>query len=250
MNKINYLSISIIIVLLIGNGFLYFNLNKQNSGIKKDISDLKQEQISRQADQKEKLENLQNLVTFNWKEYQNDKFGFSFKYPEYVGVCDNTADYKEKNETVENKKNIQLNLMIGANGEIEACGAINNISSASNSIPPLFITIEKNTNNYKTAEEVFYKDFTEFSNIDKSLNKQLSRFDIAGSEAYGGRVIYEIANPNIIRQDSYGIIILKNDYIIKLSDPIYDEVFTNTRSGNKPIFDAIISSFRLNPSNL
>lgn len=217
-----------VVILLIGNIFVYYGLSRQNADIKKDISELK----DGLKKQQENTKNLQNLVTFNWKEYKNDKFGFSFKYPKYANVCDNTMDYNEKiNATVKTEK-AELNLYIGAGGNPEFCGT--------SAIPPIFVTIEKNINNYKTAEEAFYK---EFPDINKSLNNQFDHLNIAKADAYGGKIAYKLDNSRFTRENGYGIIILKNDYIIKFSDTVYDEIFDNKEIGNKSLFDATISTF-------
>jgi len=234
MNKINYLLVLAVIILLIGNIFLYSTLNKQNSDIKKDILDIKKEQLNQQASQKEAL---QNLVTFNWKTYQNDKFGFSFKYPEYMNICDNTIKHNEK--AMEETEKVELELRITNGSELDPCNT--------GTIPPIYITIKKNINNYKTAEAAFYK---EFSDIDKSLNNQFDRLDVGKANAYGGNIVYKITEPRFTREENYGIIILKNDYIVKFSDTVYDAIFDDIRSGNKPIFDAIISLFRFSPAGL
>ncbi|MDP3057456.1 MAG: hypothetical protein Q8N37_02975 [bacterium] len=245
MNKINYFLVSVIIVFLISNIFLYSNLSKQNLGIKKDISDLKQEQIN----QNENVENLQNLVTFNWKEYRNDKFGFSFKYPEYVNVCDDTL----KSQDVI-KAELNLNIRTGYNGIPDTCDTRDN--------PSTHITVKKNTENYKTAEEAFYKELsTDYTSPDSFYNKELQEvysslvknnftyFKISGLDAYGGRVVFSksTSSSGITLMENYKVVILKNDHVIKFSTDNYLRVDGKNRQfGNKPVFDIIISSFHLN----
>lgn len=232
MNKLNYLSISVIIILLIGNIFFYSNLNKQNLGIKKDILDIKKAQIDQQTSQKEAIKNLQSLATFNWKEYWNNDFEFNFKYPDYVNICDDTSKLRD---TI--KAELNLGIRTSYNGIPDSCDT--------RDVSPTRIIIKKNTDNYKTAKEAFYK---EFSNAKLHLNYQLGYFKIAKLDAYG-----------IILNDKYTIdsgpataknyeaIILKNDYLVKLSS--YSYIGTDSRNrqfGSKPIFDIIISSFYFN----
>lgn len=226
MNKLNYQSVLAIIVILASNVFLYFNLNKQNLNIKKDISDLKQEQADQQASQKEAIVNLQNLVTFNWKTYQNDKFGFSFKYPDYATICDFT-------QKLQNVEKTELNLVIFTWDTSGDCSKL--------ILPAPQIIVKKNTENYKTAEEAFYK---EFPLADKSLNPGLSYFKVDNINAFGGVIKSKIPESNIISgEESYEIVILKNDYIIKFNVFEYAKVDTNQQGGSKPIIDATIPSF-------
>ncbi|MBU3964786.1 hypothetical protein KKG29_01505 [Patescibacteria group bacterium] len=214
MNKLNYLLIPTIIILLISNIFLYSNLSKQNSDIKK-------EQIS----QNKNLQNLQNLVTFNWKEYQNNEFGFSFKYPEYVNICNELTDSKKK-------EGIELYLGIRPFGSLDTCN--------SGDVPTLHIVAKKNINNYKTSEEAFYK---EFPDIDRSFNASLGYLEINKADAYGGKIANKITDSHTTRSDAYIVIILRNNYVIEFNDTWYDEIFENRRLGDKPVFDNIISSF-------
>ncbi len=254
MNKLNYLLNyllvpTIIIILLVSNIFLYANLSKQNLDIKKEISELKQEQASQQANQKESLENLQNLVTFNWKTYQNDEFGFSFKYPEYANVCDETINYEGAEKT-----NLNLRIRPFLN---ETCDI--------KDVAPAYIIVKKNTENYKTVEEAFYKEFLkDYTAPDTSYAKELQEayesviktnftyFKIGGLDAFGGKIVSSkpSSDPRITSSLGYKAIILKNDYLIKFDGGFYNEVFENKKLGDKPVYDALISSFYFNSSDL
>jgi len=249
MNKLNYFLIPAIIILFIGNIFLYANLSKQNSDIKKDISEIKREQIDQQTSQKESIENLQNLVTFNWKEYQNDEFGFSFKYPDYVNVCDETT----KTQDVE-KTELNLGIRVGYNGMPDTCDTRDN--------PSIHIIVKKNTENYKTAEEAFYKELSmDYTSPDPFYNKELQEiypslvknnftyFKISGLSAYGGMIVFSkpTSSSGITLMENYKVITLKNDYIIKFSTEDYLRVDGKNRQfGDKSILDIIISSFYIN----
>lgn len=246
MNKINYLLVSVvIIILLISNIFLYSkisNFNKQNLDIKKA-------QIDQQATQKEAIENLQNLVTFNWKSYQNNEFGFSFKYPEYVNICDNTPKTQDVVKT-----ELNLSIRVGYNGIPDTCDTKDN--------PSIHIIIKKNTENYKTTEEAFYKELSmDYTSTDPFYNKELQEvylsliknnftyFKISGLNAYGGRVVFSnpTSSSGITLMENYKIVILKNDYIIKFSTDNYLRLDNrNQQFGNKPILNIIISSFYIN----
>lgn len=222
MNKINYLLIPVVIILLISNIFFYSNLSKQNLDIKKE-----------QASQTESIENLQNLVTFNWKNYKNDKFGFSFKYPEYMNICNETADFQYIEKT-------ELTLGIRRADNSGACDKLNT--------PLAQIRIKKNTENYKTAEEAFRK---ELSFINWSLNSQLGYLKTNQLNAYGGIIVSDSmvvinSNEQMHGIEGYDIVILKNDYIIKIYGINYGELWKTTEQlpKDKPILDTIISSLR------
>lgn len=232
MKKLNYFLVPVIIVLIVSNIFLYSSLSKQNSGIKKDISDLKQEQINQQAGQKEAMQNLQDLVTFNWKKYENHNYGFSFKYPDYTHICDYTLTYNDLIKTIKEMEKAELIIGVGSDNKLGSC-----ITGNTSSIE---ITITKNVNNYKTAEEAFYK---EFPDINKSLNNHLNYFKKMGvSSIYGGNIINQLPDERVTKAENYGIIALNGAYIIKVSDNEYEYIITDTQQGNKPIFDAIIST--------
>ncbi len=213
-NKLNYLLVPLVIILLIGSIFVYSNLNRQNADIKKDISELKGK-LNRQQ---ENTENLQNLVTFNWKTYQNDQFGFSFKYPEYTDICDETA-----------KVGVELNLVIHQG-----------VCDKKNFNAPLAqLKIKKNIANYKTAEEAFYAE-EQFST--KSLNPQLNSFKINKFDAYGGKVIYEINEAKKKYTVTINVVILKDNYIIELVGNPYIETADNSHVAENSIINAIFSS--------
>lgn len=238
MNKINYLLTPAIIIILISNAFLYYNLKNQNSDIKKE-----------QINQNENIKNLQNLVTFNWKEYQNEKFGLVFKYPDYSNICDETVN-------LENFEKTDLNLRIRS---------FPNETCDTKDLAPAYIIIKGNTENYKTAEEAFYKELSkEYTSPDPSYNKQLQEayatiskdnfryFKIGGLDAFGGENISSkpSSDPRITKTSGYKAIILKNNYLIKFDGGYYNEVFENKTLGDKPVYDAIISSFYVNSSDL
>lgn len=199
------------------------------------------------------MQNLQDLVTFNWRIYQNDEFGFGFKYPEYASVCDDTL----KSQDVV-KAELNLSIRTGYNGTVETCDTRDN--------PSTRIIIKKNSENYKTTEEAFYKELLmDYTSQDHFYNKELqevystlnknnfSYFKISGFDTYGGRVIFSrpTSSSGITLMESYKVIILSGNYIIKFNTDNYIRTDgKNRQSGEKPIFDNIIYSFRLNPSNL
>lgn len=236
MKKLYYLLVSVIIILLTSNAFLYFNSNKQNLDIKK-------EQIS----QNEKIENLQNLITFNWKKYQDDKFGFGFKYPDYANICDDTV-------TLENLEKTDLNLRIRLFGD--PCDE--------KDVAPAYIIIKRNIENYKTAEEAFNKELLkDYTTPDPSYAKELQEayesviktnftyFKIGGLDAYGGKIVSSkpSSDPRITSTSGFKAVILKNDYLLKI-DGGYEQIFEGRKIGDKPVFDAMISSFYFNSSGL
>jgi len=228
MNKLNYILAPLIIILIIGNIFLYSSLSKQNSDIKKDISDIKKTQIDQQAGQKESIDNLQNLVTFNWKTYQNDEFGFSFKYPEYVNICSNSINLEKG----------KLDLGIRTGGKFDTCNA--------GDAPTARLMIKKNTENYKTAEEAFYKEFPFTDNL---LEHQYNYTKISKKDASDIKNISRLFNKEegyVIAGEGYSAIILKNGNIITMQSLSYNIANNNNRLNNKPIIDAIISTFYFN----
>lgn len=87
MNKLNYLSISAIIILLISTAFFY----SKNINLKQDIA----LQIS-----KTKSENIFSDPNFSvlrkipadWKTYRNEKYGFEIKYPSKFMQFDNKIE--------------------------------------------------------------------------------------------------------------------------------------------------------------
>lgn len=235
-NKLNYLLAPFVIISLIGNTVVYFKLNKQISDTKKELTA-----------QKEKAENLQNLVTFNWKKYQDDKFGFGFKYPDYATICDDTVN-------LENFEKTDLNLRIRLYGD--PCDE--------KDVAPALVIIKKNAENYKTAEEAFNKELLkDYTTPDLSYAKELQEayesviktnftyFKIGGLDAYGGEIISTkpSSDPRITSSLGYRAIILKNDYLIKF-DGGYEQIFEGRKIGDKPVFDTMVSSFYFNSSGL
>ncbi len=211
-----YLLVFVIIILLIGNVFFYFNLNKRNSDFEKRISELKKEQI----EQKENLKNLRELLVLSWKEYRDYDLGFSFRYPANAEVCEGGGFFEK---TV-------LSLGIRFN---ETC-AEGETSGAAD----MYFVIGENTYGYQTAEEAFYKEYTY---INKSINPQLDYFKIGGLDAYGGGFNSGSSDEKNIL-DGYKAIILKNDYIISIHGE-YESFYKGKSTGEKPIVDTVVSSF-------
>lgn len=217
-NKLNYLLMAAFVLLLTGNGVLYFKLNN----FSKDIPEIKKEQVN----QKENIENLQNLITFNWKKYENDKFGFKFRHPTYADVCDETTVFQKEAE----KTDLILGIRTG-----DTCEDGKKYKDTA----PIHISFKQNIQSYKTAEEAFYK---EFNDIDKSINQSFGYFKIGGLDAFGGRIATREEGNWITFFDTLGAVVLKNNYIVKFSGG-YKEIIGGKTEGDKAIFDAIVSSF-------
>lgn len=211
---INLLSGFLIAVAMV-DGLFYF-LNKK-------IANLKIEQDQQNQD-------IKNLVTNNWQIYQNSAFNFHFKHPDYVYMCNNPYRAEPYN-------NIKLFLDIRIK---ETCKEAKRLKDAAG----IRFIISDNKNNYKTAEEAFYK---EFPNIDKSLNILLEYFKINGMDAFGGEVIGKTHGDWVTKSNGYGAVILKNNYLVKISDDYYNVVIGGDFYGNKPITDAIINTLFFNP---
>lgn len=208
----NIFFFAIIIFILIGE-FVY---------IKREISSIRKEQSS----QRENIESFQNLLISDWKIYKNERFRFSFKYPEYGYVC---------NEQSIEGAELFLNIYFK-----ESCDEAEKAMDPAN----LRITVKQNKNNYKTPEEAFYKEFSqEFPKLDRYLNPQLGYFKIDKLNAYGGKIINKTSGTWITTSNDYGIIIFKDDYIIKISDSYYEIMQDGKFFGDKPATDAIIASF-------
>lgn len=203
MNKINYILISVIVILLISNTYLYSNLNKQGLDIKK-------EQIS----QSKNIENLQNLLILSWKKYQNNDLGLSFRYPIYAEVCTERNFFE--------KTDLSLGIRLD-----ETCADGEKYKNVAN----MYITVGQNSNNYKTAEEAFY---AEFLGINKNVNSDLKYFKIKDTDVYGGGIVNKAdwEEPKI--PDQYGLLILKNNKILKINVYNYQNI--------KLITDTLISS--------
>ena len=181
--------------------------------------------------EEEKSENLENLITYNWETYRNDEFGFRFKYPDYAYVCS-----KSSLEDVE----LFLGIYRG-----ESCEDAEKAMDP----PTARIIIKQNKDNYKTAEEAFWGEFQEYLQIDKSLNSHLGYFKINKFEAYGGEVVGKTSGTWVTTSNNYGAVILRNDYIIKISDWYYKRVVDGKLLGYKPFMDIIISSFYFDTAN-
>lgn len=224
MNKLNYLTIPAIIILLISSALFCFNLSKQNSDFerdfKKEISELRKEQV----EQKEDMENLRELLILSWKEYRDYDIGFSFRYPANAEVCEDGGFFEK---TV-------LSLGIRFN---ETCAE----GEESQHPAQMYFTIGENAYGYQTAEEAFYK---EYAYIDKSINPQLGYFKIGGLDAYGGG-FNSGSNDEKNVLDGYRAMILKNNYIVNINGGTYEDFrFLEGKSiGKKPMVDAVISSF-------
>lgn len=214
----------VLTISLIGVVCWYFKYqHNQIFNIKKEISELK-------IEREQQNQAIKNLIIFEWGIYQNSAFNFHFKHPNYVYICDNPY----RGDSFAGVK-LFLDIYIK-----ETC------DEAKRSKDPVgmrFI-ISNNKNNYKTAEEAFYKEFIlEFPNLDKSLNTHLEYFKINGIDAFGGEIVNKTQGDWVARSNGYGAIILKNNYLVKISD-IYYNVITGGDSigSNKPITDVIVSS--------
>lgn len=204
----------------IGAGFWYFcNLQKQTSVFKKESSEFN-------TVQQNQIDNLVNLITFDWAIYQNDKFGFRFKHPEYVYICEMPFFPLEKTE-----------LFLGIYSGTETC----KIAKEAKDPPDIRIIIKKNINNYKTSEDAFYQ---EFPYIDKSINAHLKYFKINKFDAYGGEVLSgSKMNEWLNYSSGYGAIIFKNDLLIIISDSYYSQIYDGKQMGNKAVFDVMLDTF-------
>lgn len=212
MLRKNIILFAIIIFVLIGE-FVY---------IKREISSIGKEQTI----QRENIKSLNKLVISAWQIYRNERFGFSFKYPEYAYICN-----------IQSIENAELFLNIYFK---ESCEEAEKAMDPAN----LRITVKQNKNNYKTAEEAFYKEFSqEFPKLDISLNPQLGYFKIDKFNAYGGKIINKTSGTWITTSNNYGIIIFKDDYIIKISDSYYEIIQEGNFLGDKPATDMIVASF-------
>lgn len=207
-------------LIILGTGFWHFrNLQKQ-------ITVIKKETLEFNTVQQNQIDSVINLITFNWSTYQNDKFGFSFKHPEYVYVCEMPFFPLEKTE-----------LFLGIYSGTETC----KIAKEAKDPPDIRIIIKKNINNYRTAEDAFYQ---EFQDIDISLNAHLKYFKINKFDAYGGEVVFAAkTNEWLNYAAGYNATILKNDYLIIVTDSYYNQVYDGKQLGNKAFFDAMLTTF-------
>lgn len=215
--KRTYLKLALgifLIILVVGGGVLSMETIQLKERIKQE---------------EEKSENLENLITYNWETYRNDEFGFRFKYPDYAYVC----SIPERMPGLEDAE-LFLGIYRG-----ESCEDGEKVIEA----PTARIIIKQNENNYKTAEEAFWGEFQGHLGIDKSLNSHLGYFKINKFEAYGGEVVGKTSGTWVTTSNNYGAVILRNDYIIKISDLYYKRVVDGKLLGDKPLMDTIISSF-------
>ncbi|MBI4993936.1 hypothetical protein HZC33_03240 [Candidatus Wolfebacteria bacterium] len=212
--------LSFLIIIAVISGVYHF-LNKK-------IVDLKTEQEQQNQD-------IKRLITFNWKTYQNKDFNLYFylKHPEYVYICDE-----------DNRPNgIKLLLQIYVN---ETCEIAKQSRDGANT---QFI-IKDNINNYKTAEEAFYSEIKTLSpNFDKSLNQHLGYFKFDKFDAYGGEIINKTHGTWVTRSNNYLAVIIKNNYVIKISDSYYDVIVDGKQNGDKFLVDEIISSIYFDTLN-
>lgn len=224
MNKLNYLLIFAIIILLIGSVFFCFNLEKQNSefekDFKKEVSELKKGQV----EQEEDVKDLQELLILSWKEYRDYGLGFSFRYPPSAVVCEG-AEFFEK--TV-----LSLGIRLD-----ETCAEGKEYRHPAQ----MYFTIGENTYGYQTAEEAFCG--CTYHTVDKSSNPQLGYFKIGGLDAYGGGINNNPGEGNYAL-DGYEAVILKNNYIINIHGGYERFRFLDGKSiGKDPIVDAVVFSF-------
>ncbi len=193
----------------------YYSLNKK-------IADIKSEQTQQN-------QNIRDLITFDWETYQyqnNDlKLYFYLKHPSTVFICQ-----------LKYPNNVLLFLTINHG---ETCEFAERAKDAQNAR----IIIEKNVQNYKTAEEAFYDEIKTLSpNFDKSLNSKIGYFKIDKFDAFGGEVVNKTQGTWVTRSNNYLAVIIKNNYVIKISDSYYDVMVDGKQSGDKPLVDEIISS--------
>jgi len=210
----------IIIAVILG---LYYFLNKK-------IVDLKLEQ-------EQQNQNFKDLITFDWEtyQYQNNNLNLNFylKYPPSIFICQ-----------LKYPNNIPLFLTINHK---ETCEESERAKDAQTSR----ITIEKNIHNYKNTEEAFYNEYKSYFgfDVDKSLNKNLGYFKINKFDAFGGEVVVKNQGTWVARSNNYLAVIIKNNYIIKISDSYYDVIVDGKQSGDKPLMDEIISSIYFDTLN-
>ena len=117
--------------------------------------------------------------TSNWKTYQNDKFGFQFKYPAYAKVCDIPPAHDIEKDTV-------LDLAISMSGN---CKWENfyGLVSADIFIGTGNVLIQDGQIDSGNLEDDFYRDGRIYG-LDRSLNPNLGYVTIDGLRGYGGAV--------------------------------------------------------------
>lgn len=181
--------------------------------------------VALQEAQKDQIRQNNELAIFDWKGYSNDQLGFVFKYPASVFVCQ-----------LQDPAVLSLAVYHG-----QSCEFAKNAKDPSN----IKITIAQNTRNYKTAEEAFYGEYGSYFgfDIDRSLNKELGYFKLGKLDAFGGEIVGKVQGTWVTRSNNYAAIIIKNDYIIKISDSYYDVIVDGRQSGDKAFMDVLVSSF-------
>jgi hypothetical protein len=168
----------------------------------------------------------EQLATYNWSLYKDDSFGFQFKYPDYVSVC--PSPYRDTSAS-------KLRLEIRMN---ETCAEADSNKDAAS----ILMTIAGNANNYSSAQEAFYKEFPGTA----SSSGEIGYFKLGGLDAYGGSV--KVPNGGTwVGQSDYDAVVLKNNLLFEVSDHYYDVTVGGNPAGDKPVLDAMLSTFYFEP---